>query len=178
MRYVGELDADIFREAERGLEIEVRDIECDKLGVFSIEDDIQDKLDKIQGSSFGTNATRVIDVIAADGDAGAIGVGLFRACDTYHFGVGDLFAMLLWDVLISDDLEGIGAFDTLSSLGGVGADTLAEAAEFIRVGAVPDVFVSRMLAEFAMLQGLASGGVKEVEGPVVDDVRCVLAACS
>ena len=177
MRYVQELDADIFSAAERGLEIEVRDIECDKLGAISIEYDIQDKLDKIQGSSFGTNITRVVDAVDADGDAGAIGVGLFRACNTDHFGVGDLFATLLCYVLILYDLEGIGAFDTLASLGGVVAGTLAEVSEFIRVGAVPDVFVGGMLAELAMLQGLAGGGVKKVEGPVVDEVGCVLAAC-
>ena len=178
MRDVRELDADIFRAVERGLEIEVRYIEHDKLGVFSREDAIQEKLDKIQGSSFGTNVTRVAYAIAANGDAGTIGVGLFRSYETDHFGVGDLFATLLWDVLISNDIEGISAFDNLAGLGGVGADTLAEAAEFIGVGAVPDVFVGRILAELAVLQGLACGGVKDKEGPVVDEVGWVLAPCS
>ena len=74
MRDVRELDADIFRAVERGLEIEVRDIQRDKLGVFSREDAIQYNIDKIQGISFGTNVTRVADVLAADGDVGAIGV--------------------------------------------------------------------------------------------------------
>ena len=49
----------------------------------------------------------------------------------------------------------------MAGLGGVGADTLAEAAEFIGVGAVPDVFVGRMLTELVVLQVLASGGVKD-----------------
>ena len=53
---------------------------------------------------------------------------------------------------------------------------MAEAAEFIGVGAVPYVFVSGMLAELEMLQGLASGGVKDGEGPVVGEVGWVLAA--
>ena len=100
MRAVRELDADIFRAVERGLEIEVGDIKRDKLGVFLREGAIYDRLDKIQGSSFGTNLTKVADAIAADGDAGAIGIGFFRADETDHFGVGDLFATLLWDVLI------------------------------------------------------------------------------
>ena len=55
---------------------------------------------------------------------------------------------------------------------------MVEAAEFIGVGAVPDVFLGGMLAEFAMLQGLANGGVKNREDPVVDEVKWVLAACS
>ena len=50
---------DIFRAVERGLEIEVGYIKRDKIGVFSREDTIYDKLDEIQGSSFGTNVTEV-----------------------------------------------------------------------------------------------------------------------
>ena len=117
-------------------------------------------------------------MIAADGDEGAIGVGFFRADKTYHFVVGDIFATLLWDILILDDLEGIGTFGMLAGLGGVGSDTLAETANLIGVGAVLYVFVGGMLAELEMLQGLAGGGVKDGEVPVVDEVRWVLAACS
>ena len=100
LRDVQKLDADIFRVVERGLEIEVGDIKREKLGVFSIEDAINDKLDDIQESSFGTNVTRVADTIAADGDAGVVGVGFFRADKIDHFGVGDFFAPILWDVLL------------------------------------------------------------------------------
>ena len=64
----------------------------------------------------------------------------------------------------------------MAVLSGVGSNTLAEAAEFIGVGVVPDVFVGGMLAELEMLQGLASGGVKDGEGPVVGEVGWVLAA--
>ena len=85
---------------ERGLEIEVGDIKRDELGVISREDAIYDKLDEIQGISFGTNVTRVADAIAADGDSGAVGVSFFRADNTDHFGVGDFFASIMWDVLI------------------------------------------------------------------------------
>ena len=60
----------------------------------------------------------------------------------------------------------------MAGIGGVGAYTLADAAEFIGVGAVPDIFLGRML------QGLTGGGIKEGEGPVVDDVGWILAACS
>ena len=65
----------------------------------------------------------------------------------------------------------------MAGLGGVGADTLAEASKFVGVAAVPDVFVGRMLTEFAVLQGLTGGGVKDREVPVGDEVLWVLAAC-
>ena len=77
---------DIFRAVERGLEIEVGYIKRDKIGVFSREDTIYDKLDEIQGSSFGTNVTGVAYVIAADGDVDAVGVGFFGADKTDHLG--------------------------------------------------------------------------------------------
>ena len=77
-----------------------------------------------------------------------------------------------------DDLDGISTFDRLAGLVGVGSDTLEEAAEFIGVGEVPDVFVGRMLAEWVMLQGLAGGDIKDREGPVVDEVQWVIATCS
>ena len=57
------------------MEIEVGDIKRDQIGVFSRKEFIYYKLDKIQGSSFGTNVTRVADMIATNGDAGAVGVG-------------------------------------------------------------------------------------------------------
>ena len=139
------------------------------------EDDIYDNLEKIQGSSFGANVTSVADAIAADGNAGAIRVGFFRADETDHFVVDDIFAMLLWGVLISDDFVCTSAFDTLSGLGGVGANTLAEAAKFIGVGAVPDVFVGRILTELVMFLGFTSGGVQDREGPVGDKVGWVFA---
>ena len=95
MRDAQELGADIFKAVERGLEIEVRYIKCDELGVFLREEGIHEKLDEIPGSSFGTNVTWVADVIASDGDAGAIGVGFIRVDETDHFGVGDFFAPIL-----------------------------------------------------------------------------------
>ena len=71
--------------------------------------------------------------------------------ETDHFGLGDLFATLLWIFFISDDLEGISAFDTLAVLGGVGSDTLEEAAEFIVVRLDPDLLILGVLEELSIL---------------------------
>ena len=48
-------------------------------------------------------------------------------------GIGDLLMAVLRNVLVADDLEGVGAFDTLSYFGGVGTNTLTEATKFVRV---------------------------------------------
>ena len=41
--------------------------------------------------------------------------------------------MVLSNFLVSDELEGVGAFDMLSCVGGVGTNTLTEATKFVRV---------------------------------------------
>ena len=40
---------------------------------------------------------------------------------------------VLRNVLIADDLEGVGTFDMLSCVGGVGTNTLIEANKFVRL---------------------------------------------
>ena len=56
----------------------------------------------------------------------------FWADKVYHFGIGDLLAAVLRNILVADDIEVIGAFDTLYCFGGVGTNTLTEATK--RVG--------------------------------------------
>ena len=58
----------------------------------------------------------------------------------------------------------------MAGLGGVGTDTLAEAAEFLVLAAVPDVFLGRTLTELAVIQGFAGGDFKDREGQVGNEV--------
>ena len=50
-----------------------------------------------------------------------------------HFGIGDLFAAFVRNVLVENDLEGVGAFYTLTYVGGVGTNALAVATKFVGV---------------------------------------------
>ena len=59
--------------------------------------------------------------------------------------------MVSWDVLEADDKEGIGSLDAPACAVGGGADTLAEAAEFVGVGVVPDLVEVWVLAELSVL---------------------------
>ena len=47
--------------------------------------------------------------------------------------MGDLLTAIMRNVLIAYDLEGVGAFDTLTYVGGFGTNTLAEATNFVGV---------------------------------------------
>ena len=63
----------------------------------------------------------------------AVGIRFLGANKIDHFGIGDLLAAAVWNVLVADDLQGICAFDTLTCIGGVGTNALEEATKFIGV---------------------------------------------
>ena len=62
-----------------------------------------------------------------------VGISLFREDNVDHFGIGDILAAVVRNVLLEDELECVGAFEKLPYVGGVGADALAEATKFVGV---------------------------------------------
>ena len=50
-----------------------------------------------------------------------------------QFGIGDILAAVVRNVLVADDFEGVGAFETFTCDGGVVTNALAEATKFIGV---------------------------------------------
>ena len=69
-------------------------------------------------------------MIAANGDARAVGIALFLADLANHFGVSDFFSAVGGDIFKADEGQGVGAFDVFASSVRRGADALAEPAEF------------------------------------------------
>ena len=63
----------------------------------------------------------------------AFGIRFLRADKAYYFGIGDLLAAVVRNFLVAKYLEGIGTFYTLTCVGGVGSNALAEATEFVGV---------------------------------------------
>ena len=98
-----------------------------------------------QGWRRGTRYGRGADVadkggvIAADCDARAVGIALLWADLVNHFGVSDFLSVVGGDIFEADEKEGVGSFYTLASAVRRGADALAELAEFVLVGLVPDL---------------------------------------
>ena len=60
---VSQLDADVLWSIQRGLEVEVFDVKGDKLGTFAVNDAVEEELDDANGSCFGTDVSRVGDVL-------------------------------------------------------------------------------------------------------------------
>ena len=70
--------------------------------------------------------------------------------------VGDLSEMVRQDILVGDDMKCVGSLNPF--FGGVQwvmARTLAELAKLIRVGGVPDILILGVMAELAVLKGVA-----------------------
>ena len=70
-------------------------------------------------------------MVAANGDARAVGIALFRADFANHFGVSDFFSAVGRDIFEADEEEGVGAFHTLANAVRRGANYLAEQVEFV-----------------------------------------------
>ena len=58
---------------------------------------------------------------------------MFGVYKVDHFGIGDLLVAVVQNVLVADDLEGVGTLGTLIYVGGVGTNSLAEATKFVGV---------------------------------------------
>ena len=70
-----------------------------------------------------------------------------------------------------------GAFDAFASAVGRGANALAEPAEFVRVGLVPDFVEVWVLEELAVFERLTGGFVEDRKGPFLDKGRGICAMC-
>ena len=109
---VAEFDSDILWAVERGVEVEVADVEGGKIVSGTRYDAVEDKFGKFKGSSWGANISRKANGVDTDGDARAVGILLFGADFSNHFGVSDFFAAIGGDIFEADEEEGVGVFDT------------------------------------------------------------------
>ena len=76
----------------------------------------------------GANVAWITSSVAADDDAGSVGVVFFGTDFADNLGVGYFFAVVDGDVFVVYDVEGICAFDSLVVAGRAGANALAKPA--------------------------------------------------
>ncbi len=82
----------------------------------------------------GTAIPGIGDAIAANGKASAIWIGLLRTIVDAHASVLDVFALVDWDVVLSNEDNCVAA---IANTG----DALGKVTEFDCVGLAPDFFV-------------------------------------
>ncbi len=161
---VGDLDANIFRLKHRRVQVEDLEVNGAEPSVFSGEDTVEEELDKLERGCVGANITGIAYSVAADGDAGAVGIVLFRTDLTDNHGVTDFLALVGWNVLVVDDEEGIGARYPLVGLGRSRTYALAKSPQFIGIRHIPLSFVTGVSTELAVFKELASSWIKYGQG--------------
>ncbi len=89
--------------------------------------------DRDHGNGGGTPIPGIDDAIAANGKASAIGISPLRTTVDAHASICDVFALVDWDVVLSDEDNRVGA---VANAG----DALGKATKFNCVGFAPEFF--------------------------------------
>jgi hypothetical protein len=104
--------------------------------------------------SRGTTIPGIGDAIAANGEASKIGIGLLRKIVEAHALVCDIFALVDWFVLLSNEYDRVGALANPW-------DALGKATEFNRVRLAPEFFVLGVDKKVAHFHEGTSVGVED-----------------
>ena len=123
----------MFWAVEGGFQLEVAYVKRGELDAGAREDAVENELGKLKGCCRGADVAGKGDDISSDGDERAVGIALLWADLANHFGVSDFCYAVGWDIFEADEEEGVGSLDSLACAVRGGANTLAEAAEFVGV---------------------------------------------
>ncbi len=108
-RNVCNFNADLFRVRDWSIEVEILEVDGAETCAWARKHTVEKKLDKFEGHGVGSHITQEADVIATDGDAGAIRIILFQLHFTYHHGVADFLPFMDRDVMVVNKKEGVSA---------------------------------------------------------------------
>ncbi len=123
---IRELDVNIFWIRHRSVQIEVFKINGAEPSSFPGEDTVECELDKFKRGCVGDHIARITNPVAINGDTGAVRIILFRSNLTNNHCVADFLALVGRDVLVINDVEGVGTCYLLTSWSGARFDALAE----------------------------------------------------
>jgi hypothetical protein len=125
-RNVCNFNADIFRVRHWSIKVDVLEVNGAATCTWARKHAVEKQLGKFEGHGVGSHVTREADVIAAaDDDAGAIRIILFRPHFTYHHGVADFLSCTDRDVMIVYKKEGVSAHNSFCVGGRTQANALA-----------------------------------------------------
>ena len=110
---IGKANARIFGAVERGVQVEVSNVETGKECMTARDDAVENDFCKFKWSCERADVARVENVITSDGNLRAIGVILVGFEFSRDFFVGDFLVPIWGGVLISDYEEGVGALTRL-----------------------------------------------------------------
>ncbi len=143
-----------FQAFHQGVEVEILQINgavaCNLCG----DDAVEMNLDCDHTDGGGTAIPGISDGIATNSEASAIGISLLRTIVDAHVPVRDVFALVDWDVVLSNEDNRVGALANAW-------DALGKATKFDCVGLAPEFFVLGVDKTVAHFHEGASVGVEE-----------------
>jgi hypothetical protein len=154
-----EFHAHEFRAYHQGVEVEILQIDGAVACTFCGDDAVEMNLDCDHVNGGGTTIPGIGDAIATDGEASGIGIGLLRMIVDAHVPVCDVFELVDWDVVSSNEDDHVGALANAW-------DALGKATDFDCVGLAPEFFVLGVDKKVAHHEGTSvsvEDGVENLE---------------
>ncbi len=136
------------------VEVEILQIDCAVACTLCGDGAIEMNFDHDHVNGGGTAIPRIGDAIAANGKASAIGTNLLRRIVDAHASIRDVFVLVDWDVVSSDEDDCVGAVVNAG-------DALNKATEVNCVGLAPEFFVLRVDKKVAHFHEGAGVGVED-----------------
>jgi hypothetical protein len=156
---VCDFDADILRIGHWGIKVEVLEVNGAESCAIAREDTVEQQLKEFKGCGVGAYISRVTDMTASDGDAGAIRIVFIMSHFTHYHGVADFLSFVSGDVMIVNDKESVSACNPFGGGGGSRPNSLTQLSKLVGVGSVPCCLVAGIASEFGMLEEFTSGRV-------------------
>jgi hypothetical protein len=123
-----------FRVYHWCVEVEILQIDGAVVCILCGDDTVEMNLDCDHVDGGGTAILGIDDVVAANSEASEIGIGLLRMVVDAHAAVCDVFALVDWDVVLSNEDNCVSALANAW-------DALGKATKFDPVGLAPEFFV-------------------------------------
>ena len=103
----------ILRSIHWCLEVKAFCVKADKARITTIQNTVNNEIDKIEGTCGRAYISGITDAAASDGDVCRIGILLLRSDFTHNHVVGNLFSYVSRDILKSNDAEHVCALHAL-----------------------------------------------------------------
>lgn len=111
----GDWDHHVFVAVHVIVEVEVFEIHGHELGLGCGDDAVEQKFSSGKACGFGADVARVVNEVASDGPADSAWLCFFRAVGDNVAEIGG--AAAFWDLVMADEMDGVGAFDLFVALG-------------------------------------------------------------
>ena len=106
---VAEFEAHELAPSHWCIQVEILDVDCHEWCVGRGDDAVEEEFDCEEVNCGSSAVSRVVDAIAANGEASAIWICLLWPVVNNYAAVGDIAPAVDWDILFGDEEDVVGA---------------------------------------------------------------------